>query len=66
MFVSALVQQKMQKEKRNKGHTVLMCDDNKKDMPKLADALYAADPWFDPIYQGTRKKRGAAAYGAGT
>jgi hypothetical protein len=57
MFVSALVQQKMQKEKRNKGHTVLMCDDNKKEMPKLADALYAADPWFDPIYEGTRRKK---------
>jgi len=57
MFVSALVQQKMQKEKRNKGHTVLMCDDSKKDMPKLSDALYGDDPWFDPIYQATRKKK---------
>jgi hypothetical protein len=57
MFVSALVQQKMQKEKRNKGHTVLMCDEKKTDMPKLADALYAADPWFDPIYEGTRRKK---------
>jgi hypothetical protein len=66
MFVSALVQQKMQKEKRNKGHTVLMCDEKKTDMPKLADALYAADPWFDPIYEGTRrKKRGRKGKKAG-
>jgi hypothetical protein len=65
MFVSALVQQKMQKEKRNKGHTVFMCDENKKDMPKLSDALYGADPWFDPIYQTTRKKRGKKGRKAG-
>lgn len=57
MFVSALVQQKMQKEKRNKGYTVFMCDEKMTDMPKLADAPYAADPWFDPIYEGTRRKK---------
>jgi hypothetical protein len=39
MFAFALVQQRMQKEKRNKGHTVLVCDEKKTDMPKLADVI---------------------------
>jgi hypothetical protein len=25
-------------------------------MSNLADALYEADPWFDPMYQATRKE----------
>jgi len=56
MFLSALVQQKMQGEKRNKGLTVLICDDNKMEMANLSDGLYEGDPWFDPIFQ--KKKRG--------
>jgi hypothetical protein len=56
MFVAALVQQKMQGEKKNKGLTVLICDDNKKEMQNLSDALYEADPWFDPIYQTSIRK----------
>jgi len=40
MFVSALIQKKMQEESRNKGMTVLICDDNKREMPNLADALH--------------------------
>ncbi|PPC99390.1 MAG: hypothetical protein CTY31_10600 [Hyphomicrobium sp.] len=55
MFLSALVQQKMQCEKRNKGLTVLICDDNKMAMANLSDGLYEADPWFDPIFQEKKK-----------
>ncbi len=55
MFVAALVQKKMQAIRKNKGLTVLIFDDNKREMENLSDALYKADPWFDPIYQ-TRKK----------
>jgi hypothetical protein len=55
MFVAAFVQRKMQAVKKNKGLTVLIFDDNRREMPNLSDALYAADPWYDPIYQ-TRKK----------
>jgi Protein of unknown function (DUF3800) len=62
MFIAALVQKKMQDEPRNKGMTVLICDDNKKEMPDLADALHEAHPWFDPIYQTSRKKGGVSVW----
>jgi hypothetical protein len=62
MFVAALVQKRMLGENGNKGLTVLICDDNKQEMENLADALYEADPWFDPLYQRTRKKKGATAW----
>jgi hypothetical protein len=55
MFVAGLVQKKMQLIKKNKGLTVLIFDDNRREVPNLSDALYEADPWYDPIYQ-TRKK----------
>jgi hypothetical protein len=58
MFIASLVQQKMQEGKKNKGLTVLICDDNKREMSNLSDALYSADPWFDPIYQRSRRKSG--------
>lgn len=60
MFVASLIQKKMQGEKKNKGHTVLVMDDNKKGMPGLSDAIYAADPWFDGLYQtrGKGRKKG--------
>jgi hypothetical protein len=56
MFVAALVQKRMQDGQKNKGLTVFICDDNKHEMSKLSDALYNADPWFDPIYK--RRKNG--------
>jgi hypothetical protein len=62
MFIAALVQKKMRNETRNKGMTVLICDDNKKEMPNLADALHEVDPWFDPIYQTTKKKGGMTVW----
>lgn len=57
MFVSSLIQKKMQTISHNKGLTVLVMDDNKVGMPALSDAIYAADPWFDGLYQlrGTRR-----------
>jgi Protein of unknown function (DUF3800) len=58
MFVAGLVQQKMQREKKNKGLTVFIGDDNKREMQNFSDALHAADPWFDPIYQTGRMKSG--------
>jgi hypothetical protein len=57
MFVAALVQKKMLAEKRNKGLSVLICDDNKQGMPNLADALYEANPWFDQLYQTSKIRR---------
>ncbi len=62
MFMAALVQQKMQRGKKNKGLTVLICDDNKREMQNLSDALYMADAWFDPIYQTCRRKNGERAW----
>jgi hypothetical protein len=59
MFVSALVQKKMQGVANSKGLTVLIMDDNKKGMPHLSDGLYTASPWYDALYQYrvTKKKR---------
>jgi hypothetical protein len=62
MFIAALVQKKMQDGPRNKGMTVLICDDNKQEMPNLADTVHEAPPWFDPIYQKYRRKRDVAAW----
>jgi hypothetical protein len=55
MFVAGLVQKKMQAIKKNKGLTVLIFDDNSREVPNLSDALYEADAWYDPLYQ-TKKK----------
>ena len=57
MFTCSIVQKKMQNEKNNKGHTVVIMDDNKVEMPKLSDNLYQAEAWYDGLYQ-LRKKRG--------
>ncbi len=45
----------MQAIKKNKGLTVLIFDDNRKELPNLSDALNQADAWYDPLYQ-IRKK----------
>jgi hypothetical protein len=49
MYVAALVQSKMRVEKKNKGLTVFICDDNKYDMANFAGALHDANPWFDTL-----------------
>jgi hypothetical protein len=62
MFIVALVQKKMKVIEKNKGHTVFISDDNRRELPKLSDTLYKADPWFDPIYQARRKNRGKTVW----
>jgi hypothetical protein len=47
----------MQKMGKNKGLTVLICDDNKKEMSNLSDVLHEGDSWFDPIYLEKKTKR---------
>jgi Protein of unknown function (DUF3800) len=62
VFVTSLIQKKMQKVSNNKGLTVLVMDDNKAGMPALSDAIYAADPWFDGLYQIRGRRRGVGAW----
>jgi len=57
MYISGLIQKKMQGESNNKGLTVLIFDDNKRDMPKLSDGLYIASDWYDPLYQTQKRVR---------
>ena len=57
MFISSLVQKKMQTVRNNKGLTVVIMDDNKSEMPKLSDGLYRGNPWYDGLYQVQAKKR---------
>lgn len=57
MFTAGIIQKKMQKEAKNKGLTVLVFDDHAH-MPSVSDALYRAEPWYDPIYQYQVTKRG--------
>ena len=51
MFISALIQKRMQKVDKNKGLTVVIMDDNKHQMSKLSNALYEKDPWYDGLYK---------------
>lgn len=56
MFICSLIQKHMQKIKSHKGLSVLIFDDNKKDMPKISKELYKPNPWFDGLYQKKNKK----------
>lgn len=58
MYVSALVQKKMQGVANAKGLTVFIMDDNKHEMANLSDGLYKGSEWYDGLYQCRRKKRG--------
>ena len=58
LFIASVIQKKMQSGKRNKGLTVLICDDNKREMRDFSDLLFAGNAWFDPIYQQTKSKNG--------
>lgn len=62
MFISGLIQKKLQGQLNNKGLTVLIFDDNKAHMPKVSDGLYLADPWFDGLYQQTMKVKGKSQW----
>ena len=57
MFILALLQKKMLTEKRNKGLTVVIFDENPKGMSTVSSSLHVADAWFDPIYQQKDKNR---------
>ena len=59
MFTVGLIQKKMQKKLRNKGLTVVVMDDNRRGIPKLATGIHQARDWFDGLYQlRNRGKRG--------
>lgn len=58
MFISSLVQKKMQTYTKNKGNTVFVVDDNKCETSNFSDALVECDPWYDGLYQQRRKKGG--------
>jgi len=62
MFISSLLQKRMQGISGKKGITALVMDDNKVEMPRLSDALFAADPWYDGLYQCQEKKRGQTVW----
>lgn len=50
MYIMCLVQKKMQKYSNNKGHTVVIMDDNRRDMSKFSDELYSCPTWYDGLY----------------
>lgn len=58
MFVSAVVQKKMQSVANGKGLTILILDDNKKEMSYLSDELHKCGEWYDGLYQCRGMKRG--------
>lgn len=66
MFTSALVQKKMQGVANSKGLTVLIMDDNKKEMPQLSDGLYDCSGWYDGLYQCRGKRYGKSVWLART
>ena len=57
LLIASLVQQKMLKEEKNKGLTVFIADDNKGEMSNFSEMIYDASDWFDPLYQGSKKKK---------
>lgn len=62
MFISGLIQKKIQTQPNNKGLTVIIFDDNKVHMPKLSDGLYYAHPWFDGLYQQSKTVKGKSVW----
>ena len=50
MYISSIIQKRNQTKGNNKGHTVLIFDDNKMDIPKLFEALHVCDEWYDGLY----------------
>lgn len=54
ILLSSLIQKNHQQLKNNKGHTVLIFDDNQKDMPKISNALYVCNSWYDDLYAKAR------------
>jgi hypothetical protein len=58
MFLCGVVQKRMQVVSESKGLTVVIMDDNKQEMPGLAEALYKNNAWYDALYQVQEEKRG--------
>ena len=58
LFLTALIQKKMQGSDGHKGLTALVMDDNKVEMPQLSDLLHRAPEWCDGLYQARQKYRG--------
>lgn len=58
LFIACLIQKKNQGAPKNKGHTVLIFDDNKIHMPKLSDGIYEANQWYDALYAVKKARRG--------
>lgn len=58
MFVTALVQKRMQTVADKKGITALVVDENQKEMSKLSNALFSGTPWYDGLYQQRVPKKG--------
>ncbi len=50
LYVCSIIQKKGQKEKNNKGLSLVVFDENHKEMPKLSDFLYRQDGAFDDLY----------------
>ena len=64
MYTCCLLQKKMQGISGHKGLTVFIMDDNKREMPKLSNALYQRSPWYDGLYEQQRTKRGKPTWEA--
>ncbi|WP_445678801.1 DUF3800 domain-containing protein [Radicibacter daui] len=62
MFVSSLVQKKMQGVANAKGLTVVIMDDNKQEMANFSDALYRRSEWYDGLYQCRGTTRGRSVW----
>lgn len=62
MFVSSLVQKKMQGVSNSKGLTVFIMDDNKQEMANLSDGLYKCSEWYDGLYLRRGTKRGKSVW----
>ena len=62
MFVSSVVQKKMQGLANSKGLTVVIMDDNKQEMANFSEGLYRSHEWYDGLYQCRGKKRGKSVW----
>lgn len=62
MFVSSMVQKKMQNIASSKGLTVVIMDDNKQEMANFSEGLYRAHDWYDGLYQARVRRRGKSVW----
>ena len=62
MFIIGMVQKKMQNQRNNKGHTVVVVDDHKKYMSRLPEEMHAARNWYDGLYRKRQKRGGRSVW----